>query len=197
MKKIITISREFGSGGRSIAKAVAKELGYEYFDVEMMEQLAQTKGIDSNEIEVQKVEGAGTTFFGSLLAGKKFKENLNLEDALWTRQRDMILDIAERGNCVIVGRCADYILRDYKEALHVFIHADLEYRMERIVRLYGETNETPERRLIEKDRRRAANYRYYTDREWGLSKNYDLALSSSKLGHERCKDIIVGIARAE
>ena len=106
-----------------------------------------------------------------------------------------LLDLAEKGNCVIVGRCADYILKDRGDCLHVFVHAPLKDRAERIVRLYGETSEKPEKRLMDKDKKRSVNYRYYTDREWGLSQNYHLCLDSSEFGIEGCVDIIVELSK--
>lgn len=196
MKSIITVSREFGSGGRSIAKEVAKKLGYEYFDVEMIERIAQTSGLDPEVMENAEEFSARKSLFGYAFIGRGTKET-SMENYLWNKQRDMILELAEKGNCVIVGRCADYVLRDSENALHVFVHADMDYRTKRIVRLYGETNETPEKRLTDKDKMRKANYEYYTDREWGLAQNYDLTLNSGKLGQERCVDIICGLAMAE
>lgn len=196
MKSIITVSREFGSGGRSIAKEVAKKLGYEYFDVEMIERIAQTSGLDPEVMENAEEFSARKSLFGYAFIGRGTKET-SMENYLWNKQRDMILELAEKGNCVIVGRCADYVLRDSENALHVFVHADMDYRVKRIVRLYGETNETPEKRLTDKDKMRKANYEYYTDREWGLAQNYDLTLNSGKLGQERCVDIICGLAMAE
>ncbi|MDD6441261.1 MAG: cytidylate kinase-like family protein [bacterium] len=196
MKSIITVSREFGSGGRSIAKEVAKKLGYEYFDVEMIERIAQTSGLDPEVMENAEEFSARKSLFGYAFIGRGTKET-SMENYLWNKQRDMILELAEKGNCVIVGRCADYVLRDSENALHVFVHADMDYRAKRIVRLYGETNETPEKRLTDKDKMRKANYEYYTDREWGLAQNYDLTLNSGKLGQERCVDIICGLAMAE
>ena len=196
MKSIITVSREFGSGGRSIAKEVAKKLGYEYFDVEMIERIAQTSGLDPEVMENAEEFSARKSLFGYAFIGRGTKET-SMENYLWNKQRDMILELAEKGNCVIVERCADYVLRDSENALHVFVHADMDYRAKRIVRLYGETNETPEKRLTDKDKMRKANYEYYTDREWGLAQNYDLTLNSGKLGQERCVDIICGLAMAE
>ena len=196
MQSIITVSREFGSGGRSIAKEVAKKLGYEYFDVEMIERIAQTSGLDPEVMENAEEFSARKSLFGYAFIGRGTKET-SMENYLWNKQRDMILELAEKGNCVIVGRCADYVLRDSENALHVFVHADMDYRAKRIVRLYGETNETPEKRLTDKDKMRKANYEYYTDREWGLAQNYDLTLNSGKLGQERCVDIICGLAMAE
>lgn len=196
MKKIITISREFGSGGRSIAKEVAKRMGYEYLDVEMMERIAQTSGLEPEVKENADELSRRKSLFEFAFAGREGKAD-SMENYLWNRQREMILDFAEKGNCVIVGRCADYILRDYENALHVFIHADMEYRAQRIVRLYGETDQTPEKRLSDKDKMRKANYKYHTDRDWGVVQNYDLTLNSGKLGTERCVDIIVSLAKDE
>lgn len=196
MKNIITISREFGSGGRSIAKEVAKKLGYEYFDVEIMERIAQTSGMEP-EVEEKPEEITGyKSLFGYKLVGRGTKE-ASMENYLWNKQRDMILELGEKGNCVIVGRCADYLLRDNANTLHVFVHADMEYRAKHIVQLYGETNETPEKRLKDKDKMRKAAYEYRTDREWGLAQNYDITLNSSKLGQQRCVEIITGLAMAE
>ena len=107
----------------------------------------------------------------------------------------MILQLAENGPCVIVGRNADYILKDHKNVLDVFIHADLEHRADRIVRLYGESEKKPEIRLNEKDKRRMVNYEHYTGRTWGQAQNYDLCLNSGVLGIEKCVEIIIAAAK--
>lgn len=196
MKNIITISREFGSGGRSIAKAVAKKLGYEYFDVEMVERLVQTSGLEPQDMEDVEEVSLHKSLFG--FAFKSFRNReAEVDSFLWNKQRELILDAAERGNCVIVGRCADYVLRDNENALHVFIRADLEYRKNRILTHYGETEETPEQRIADKDKVRKANYEYLTNRKWGAAQNYDLTLNSAKIGHERCVDIIAEVAMGE
>jgi cytidylate kinase len=103
----------------------------------------------------------------------------------------VILQIAEQGPCVIVGRNADYILKDRKDCLDVFIQANQDYRAERIVRLYGNSEKSPEARLQEKDRRRQINYQHYTGRSWGMANNYDLCLDSSRLGLEQCVNLIL------
>ena len=120
-------------------------------------------------------------------------DGLSTADFLWNIQCQVILQIAQKGPCVIVGRNADYILKDYQEALHVFVHADIEFRADRIVRLYGESEKSPAVRLNDKDRRRKVNYQHYTGRTWGMADNYDLCLNSSKLGVEQCTDIIVSL----
>ena len=125
---------------------------------------------------------------------------LSATDFLWCIQREVILRIADKGPCVIVGRSADYILKDRKDALHVFVHADMDFRAERIVRLYGQSEKTPEQRLRDKDKKRAANYEHYTGREWGRSQNYTLTLNSGAIGVERCVDLLadlVGPIKAE
>ena len=101
--------------------------------------------------------------------------------------------MAEKGPCVIVGRCADYILRDEADYLRVFIYADMEKRAERIVSVYGEQADSPEKRLRDKDKRRAAYYQYYTDTKWGKTQNYDITLNSGTIGLDRCAQIIASL----
>lgn len=194
MKNIITISREFGSGGRSIGKAVAQKLGYEYFDKEIIERIAQESGLSADYIEKNGEHSPGTNIFSYAFVGRN-RRGESVEDYLWNSQREVILSMAEKGNCVIVGRCADYILRDREDSLHVFIHSDIEKRAERIVNLYGETKQKPQKRLMEKDRTRKLNYKYYTDRDWGMSQNYHISLDSGVIGLERCEDMIVALAK--
>ena len=116
---------------------------------------------------------------------------LSTADYLWNAQCNVILELADKGPCVIVGRNADYILKDRPDALHIYVSADNEFRAKHIVELYGETDKTPEVRLAEKDKRRRVNYQHYTGRTWGMSQNYDLCLRSSTLGFDQCCEIIV------
>ena len=118
-----------------------------------------------------------------------------MQDKIWMQQRKLILDLAEKEPCVIVGRCADYILRDRTDCLNVFIHASTEKKVERIVKLYGETADKPEKRLADKDMKRRVNYRYYADREWGAAQNYHLCLDSGEFGIEGCADLIADLAK--
>lgn len=132
--------------------------------------------------------------FGSGWLAAAFSNNgmngMSSQDYLWDAQRKCILELAKKESCVIVGRCADYILRNAADCLTVFIHADLEKRAERIVTMYGETEHLPEKRLKDKDRKRSMYYHYYTDVEWGMAKNYDIALDSGTFGIETCVDLI-------
>lgn len=157
-KQIITISREFGSGGRSVGKRVAELLDVPYYDKKLVEQVAVETGFDEKFIEQ---EGEYASPWQSLLSyafpGARLRHPVNgglsTADFLWVIQCRVILDLAEKGPCVLVGRCADYILRDREDVLNVFIHAPIPYRADRVVRLYGESDQSPEKRLEEKDRR--------------------------------------------
>lgn len=115
------------------------------------------------------------------------------EDYLWEIQYRIIVDLAQKGPCVIVGRCADYILGDKADCLKVFIHADMDFRAKRIVEVYGERDISPEQRLKDKDKRRAAYHRFYTNMKWGHAQNYHITLNSGVLGIDKCADIIIGL----
>ena len=193
-RQIITISREFGSGGRSIGREVARILGFDFYDKELIEKVAQESGFDKKYIEDHGEDAPSKSLFAYAFIGRD-QNGMSISDYIWQAQRKIILELAEKGNCVIVGRCSDYILRDRKDCLHVFIHADKEKRAERIVKLYGETDKMPKKRLDEKDKKRKVNYRYYTDRQWGASQNYHISLDSSEFGICKCVEIIVQLVK--
>lgn len=138
--RVITISREFGSGGRTIGKKVAEELGIPCYDSELIQQVAEKSGFNENYIK-DASEYAPGGFFASALSYRT--SGPNNADYLWKIQYKVITDLAEKGPCVIVGRCADYILRDKADCLKVFVHADMAFRAERIVKVYGEREESP------------------------------------------------------
>ena len=193
-KKIITISREFGSGGRTIGHLVAQKLNIPFYDKELVDQIALESGFAPKFVEEHGEHAPGKSLFSYAFAPQGIPgvmNGLSTADFLWHIQCGVILQLAEQGPCVIVGRNADYILKDREDALHTFIHADMAFRAERIVRLYGESEKSPEIRLTEKDKRRHVNYQHYTGRVWGTAQNYDICLNSGKLGIEECANIIV------
>lgn len=199
-KSIITVSRQFGSGGRTIAKAVAQALGYDYYDKELIKKVAEQTNFDPAYIEEMGEYAPGKTLFSfspAFSGSPHVMGGMSAYDYLWVVQRSAILEIAEKGNCVIVGRCADFILKDRGDCLNVFIRAPMDFRAERIVRLYGESESKPMERLRSKDTRRSVNYKHFTGLEWGDCVNYDLTLNSGKLGIDKCVEIITGIARGE
>ena len=195
-KKIITISREFGSGGRTIGRMVAERLGIPFYDKELVDQIAVESGFAPKFVEEHGEHSPGKSLFSYAFAPQGVPgvmNGLSTADFLWNIQCSVILQLAEQGPCVIVGRNADYILKDRPEALHAYVFADVAYRAERIVRRYGESDKSPEQRLNEKDKRRRVNYQHYTGRTWGMSQNYDISLDTSSLGIDQCVDIICSI----
>ena len=196
-KKVITISREFGSGGRTIAKMVAERLDYTYYDKALVERIAKESGYSQEFIERRGEDATSTSSFLFNLSrtGSGGYDGVpGISDKLYVIQHNLIKKLPEEGPCVIVGRCSDYILKDSMDSLHVFIYADAQFKADRIVRLYGEREDVPEKRLEEKDKKRKVYYKNYTGRIWGMSNNYDISLNSGKLGIENCVDIIVKLA---
>ena len=197
-KKIITISREFGSGGRSIGRAVAEKLGIPFYDKELVEQVALESGFAPQFVEEHGEHAPGKSILSYAFAPQGVPgvmNGLSTADFLWNIQCSVILQLADKGPCVIVGRNADYILKDREDVLHVYIHADTQFRADRIVRLYGESEKSPETRLAEKDKRRKINYQHYTGRSWGVAQNYDVCFNSGVLGVDYIADIIVDMVK--
>ena len=181
MKNIITISREFGSGGRTIAKAAAQRLGYAFYDKELIEKIAEESGLSREYIEAHGEHAPGRTYFGYAFVGRDTAGN-SVGDYLWKVQRDIIEDLAEKGNCVIVGRCADYALEEYDNVIRLFIHADMDARIRRIARIYDLTDSKAKELIVKTDKKRASYYNYYSNKKWGSAESFDVCLDSSVLG---------------
>ena len=186
--RIITISREFGSGGRTIGRMAAEKLGIPCYDQEIIEKITEETGMLKSYVEsnVEDVQGGWL----SVLAGRDYYGH-SLQDDLYLAQAKVIRELADKESCVIVGRSADCILADHDNVLTVFIHASIEKRAERARTQYGLEIDDPESFLKEKDKRRKAYYQLYCDRKWGATRNYHIALDSGALGLERCAEIIV------
>ena len=195
MYPVITIGREFGSGGHDIGKAVAERLGVPFYDSAIMQQVAEQSGYAQEFINVH---GEYTTGMDRWFSGSVFPMNYfgTAQDQIFSIQSRIIQDCAKKGSCVIVGRCADYILnRAGIETLNIFIHADKESRAARVLDREKDVPEDVEKFLERKDKGRRAYYRYYTDRIWGSYENYHLNLDSGFLGEENCVDLIVDIVK--
>ena len=185
--RVITISREFGSGGRTIGKKVAEKLGIPCYDSEIIHEMAKETGFAPNYVK-EAVEYVPDSFLSAAFSNRMFGPTN--EDILWEHQYRVITELAEKSSCVIVGRCADFILQDKADCLKVFIHADMAFRAKRIVEVYGEREQAPEERLRDKDKRRAAYHRFYIDMKWGCAQNYHLTLDSGVLGIDKCAALI-------
>lgn len=195
-KLIITIGRQYGSGGRAIGKKLAEVLGFTFYNREIIELAAKKSGMSEEAFE--KVdETAASSLLYSIATGAYMFGNyvspqvdLPLNDKLFIIQSEIIKNIASKESCVIVGRCADYILKDRKDVINVFIHADKESRKSRAINEYNIDPNKVEGYLNKIDKKRSTYYNYYTGEKWGSSKNYHLCLDSGLLGEEGCVHMI-------
>lgn len=199
-KTIITISREFGSGGREIGKMIAEQLKIPFYDKELIEIAAKESGIDKELFEENDNRTSkGFHLLGALgysLGGPLSSiTQLSLNDRLFMVQSQVVAQVAQNGPCVIVGRCADYVLRERKDVLNVFIHGNMKERKERAVHSYEVDVRDIESSIQKIDKGRANYYDYYTDRKWGQAENYDICINSSTFGLAGTADIIIDLAK--
>ena len=195
MYPVITISREFGSGGHSIGQAVAEKLNIPFYDGEIVNQVAMESGYAKELIETQgEYTSSSTMWFDISSTGAMYFQSP--QDEIFIAQKKVILECAQKGPCVIVGRCSDYILRKAGiRCLNVMIHADMDHRKARVLERYPDiANVSIEKRLAKKDKQRKTYYKYYTDKSWGDFREYDLMLDSGTLGEQTCVDTICSLA---
>ena len=190
VKRIITISREFGSGGRFIGEEVAKKLGIAYYDKNIINEIAEKSGLSPEYIQEKAELSPKKGLFGYAFAGRDITGK-SVEDMVYETQRKVILDLVEKEPCVIIGRNADYILKERDDVLNVFIHGNMSEKIQRITRLYNVEEKVAVKMMEDTDKRRMTNYNFYTDQKWGKASNYTLCLNSSQLGYDRCEKIIV------
>lgn len=196
-KIVITIARQYGSGGRTIGNMLADKLGIHFYDKELMKLASDESGINEalfvNADEKVKSTSlfkiAHNAYHGELFSPES--DDFVSTQNLFNYQAKIIKGLAESESCVIVGRCADFILRDYENVLSVFIHAPHEYCMEQAAKKHSMPSKELERFILKTDKHRADYYKYYTNREWTDARNYDLCLDSSKLGYDRCVEEII------
>ena len=189
-KRIITISREFGSGGRFIGEEVAKKLGIAYYDKSIIGQIAEKSGLSPEYIQENAELSPKKGLFAYAFSGRDITGK-SVEDMVYEAQRNIILELAEKEPCVIIGRNADYILKDRDDVLNVFIHGDMLEKIKRITGLYNVKEKEAVKMMADTDKRRRTNYNFYTDQNWGKASNYTLCLNSSQLGYDRCEMIIM------
>lgn len=187
--KIIAISRQFGSGGRTIGKLLAEQLNISLYDREIISQVAKESGFAESYVEEKGEYGSSDKAAGMFINRSCYSSASN-EDTIWNFQTKFIKEHAEKEPCIIIGRCADYILRNRLDVLRVFIHADMKERIKRISEVYKINDSDPEKLLHQKDKRRAAYYQFYTDIKWGDTKNFHITLDSSAFGIEKCVQIL-------
>ena len=191
-KKIVTISRQYGSGGRYIGENLAKAMGVPCYDEKLIDMVAKESGFAQSFVAEKGERMTGSLLF-NIASSLSFANNVfstnngvTLQDEIYFTQHRIIKELADKGPCVIVGRCADYILREREDCLNVFIFADNESKIERAEKYFNITREEAPAVLKKKDKARANHYKYYTDQEWGMASNYDLCLNSGLIGIEGC-----------
>ena len=193
-KRIITISREFGSGGRFIGEEVAKKLGVAYYDKGIIGEIAEQSGFSPEYIlenaELSPKKGLFSyAFSGRDITGK------SVDDMVYEVQRKVIMEIAEKESCVIIGRNADFILKDRDDVINVFVHGNMPEKVQRICKLYNVTEDDAVKMINDTDKRRRTNYNFYTEQKWGMAGNYTMSLNSSVLGYDMCQKIIMDCAK--
>lgn len=197
--RIITIGREFGSGGRFIGKKVAEALGYDFYDKELIGLIAEKSGYaeDFIELNAENRDNRTSSVMYNVFANADYaigmfaNFSVSTVDQLYSLQSRIITEIAGQKPCVIVGRCADYILRKRQDCLNVFIHADFASRVERSIQEYDIPEKDAKKEVQWQDKTRASHYRYYTENEWGSARNYHLTLDSGLFGLDGCAKIII------
>ncbi len=197
-KYVVTVGRQFGSGGREIGKLIAKGLGIAYYDKELLTEAAKSSGVNADFFEA--ADERTPSFFSSLWSfntgyssGAYFTGDTPLSnDSIYKAQSDVMMKLADRGPCVIVGRTADYILRNYCKVVSVFIHASMEARIARIIARGDSDNSKDAEAMAEKKNKlRAEYYNFYTDKKWGEAQSYDLCIDSSLFGAQETAQIII------
>ena len=190
VKRIITISREFGSGGRFIGEEVAKKLGITYYDKNIISEIAEKSGLSPEYIQESAELSPKKGLFAYALAGRDITGK-SVEDMVYEAQRKVILELAEKESCVIIGRNADFILKDRNDVLNVFIYGDMPEKIQRICKLHNTSEADAVKMINDIDKRRMTNYNFYTDQKWGKAANYTLCLNSSQLGYDKCESVII------
>ncbi len=196
-KRIITISREYGAGGLPVGRMIAEKLGIPFYDKKLVEHVAEESGFAPKFIEEHGEHSPSGSVFSYAFAPQGVPgvmNGLSTSDYLWNVQCNVILQLAEKGPCVIVGRNADYILKDRKDVLNVFLHADIPSRVARVLEANPD-EKNPEGRIAARDKRRRLNYQHYTGRTRGMSQNYHICLDTTTLGYEQCAEIILNAVK--
>lgn len=192
---IITIARQYGSGGREIGSKLADLMGIQFYDKELITISAKKFGMNPDTLR-QVDEKATNSLLYTLAVGSSFFQNpvigydIPINDKLFIAQSDVIRELADTSPCIIVGRCADYVLREYPNCVRVFIYADDEYRIKKIAAEANITDNEARDVMVKTDKRRNNYYNYYTGQKWGRNENYDISINTSKIGTDKAAELI-------
>ena len=195
-KHIITVARQFGSGGREIAQALAKELGIDFYDKELISMAAKESGMSPEVFEKIDEQATNSLLYslsmGLYTFGNGFSAmgDLPVNDKLYIIQHKMIKKLADKGPCVILGRCGDYVLKDYDNVVSIFINADMEYRKEHAIKYHNVDPRRAEQVVNKADKNRANYYSFYSGQKWGQAQNYDLCINSGRMTRDNAVSLI-------
>lgn len=188
--RVIAISREYASAGSEIGKRLAAELGIPFYDRKFVDEEVKNSGLSNEFVQQEEQKFISSLLFNLSTGGYHYANDRSMSDQIHIAESNAIKKVAAQGPCVIVGRCADYILRDDIEVFSVFVCADMASRVRRCVEEYGKEERRIEQYIRDKDRTRARHYEYYTDRNWGDRKNYHLCVNSGRLGIDKAVQLI-------
>ena len=194
---IITIGREYGSGGRQIGQAVAKYFGIKCYDKELLEHAANDSGICKELFEHHDEKPTNSFLYSLVMDTYSFGyssagfSDMPMNHKIFLAQFDAIKKLAGEGPCVMVGRCADYALSDWDDCFSIFVHADMDFRIRRIAGKYGKSDKEAKDIIHKTDKSRASYYNYYTNKKWGAAKGYNLCVDSGKLGIDNAVKVII------
>ncbi len=205
MSLVITIGRQFGSGGRDIGEKVAEYFNIPFYDKELVEMAAQKSNISQDALK-EVDEHATNSFLYSLASGNYSLRGINapiyyempINDKLFIAQAEVIKEVAKKGSCVIVGRCADYVLENEDvDLMNVFVFGSVDYRAKRVMEAFGVTHSKARDKVIKTDKQRRTYYDYYTSKDWGVMSNYDLCVNAEKFGINGAANLIINYAKTK
>ncbi len=185
MKSVITIGRQFGCGGRAICKRLSEELNIPFYDRELIEYAATKSGISPEVLEQYDEKATNSLLYSLSISAYSYagtamnSPNLPLNDQLFISQSEVIKQLADEGPCIILGRCSDYVLRDRDDVLKVFVHCDIDTRVDNVSKRLGISTSKAKDIIKKTEKRRASYYNYYTHRKWGDVSHFDLAINST------------------
>ncbi len=188
--QIIVISREYASGGSDIGKKLAASLGIPYYDRNFLDKAVEDSGLSADFVEEEEQKFINSLLFSLATGGYRHNNDKAVADQVFIAESNAIREVAQQGSCVIVGRCADYVLKEGYDVFSVFISGDMKDRVRWAIDVCGVDERRAEQVVKKKDRSRARHYEYYTDRSWGVPSNYHLTVNSSRLGRDGCVELI-------
>lgn len=198
MNKVITVSRQYASGGRMMGKLIADHYGIPFYDNDIITIAAKESGFSEKMFEKAEDKARNSLIYSIAMGMNVFgaqgysQDVVNIDDKVFLAQSSVIRKVAEEGPCVIIGRCADYVLKDICDSVNIFCCADINARIKRAVEVYGMSHAKAEENVLKIDKKRANYYNYHSDKKWGRAENYHLSIRTDLVGIEKSADVVIG-----